>query len=1791
MIQQWLTSPECANIVKALLHTLWQGAAAAVLLSFGLRRMENPVARYRCSLAALGGVLLAGLVTWAVLNRPAPPSISAKPAPSIPTISPPTEPNQLPPLVVHFSPVEPKPMPLPWSAWLALGWLAGATGMIFRGGFKVAGAERLRHASRPLDNPQIASLLADARRAVGLTRRIRLAATDQLTSPAVVGVLVPTLILPLSLMTTLTHEQLRFILLHELAHIRRGDYLASLFQLFAEALLFFNPAVWWISRQMRIEREACCDALAIELSGAPVAYAKTLVAVAETVLSPAPTAALAFGDQPEPTSLRDRVQRLLVPGYRPALRLTWRAMLMALVVGGGLLFLSAVGTRVTVAAILSPQERIERIEKKMTELGEGSDLNLTPEQAEQAPKVEISGQVRVEDGAPLPKYFWLQTISMVKYNSSGSSTTVNSDGNFQFMTRPGQLILSAEIPGYAPAQIGPLMCSGTNRIDNLELVIGRGFTAAIEVTEAGTGKPLASARVETRHWLRGGNQTSFRETHLTTDEHGMAAMTNAADLPLEVKVNAPGHEILTTTFPNVKSGQPLKLELRPGKKTSGLVLDKVTGQPIAGATVQIRYENGPNRMRYEWDDPTRLVARSDASGRFTVDQLRSDTIYWLGISMPEHESVILERVRAGNDSLVARLGPELVVKVILTGDLSRLAKSWGGQGGKQISYVIEQNFGDDRSGFGHNADVKITNGIGYFQFTNRAASRVQIEALGNTVWRDITAPVENWQIEIAPATAAGSSDATQTPKREVVFRFQPPSGVPPRGTVEVDNQELQITNSQVRLNIPIGSRTQIEPKRMVGYWFDHWNIGRDKALWIEVTNGPGPLVVDIPLIPAGAIYAKARNTDGTLAGGLLFGVTEIKRAPGRGDSTLDGGSDSNSGTAPRQWVSGPLPLGGTYQIHGWRGNSFCVSQPINLTEAQPDAEVELQFSPGKTFDGALLDPEGKPVRDAEVKVSFNLADNHGFGLKSVFTDERGRFQFENLTPGLGEYFVTAETPGAMAERVKLKFGPQPQIIRLQPGHILAGRVVEAGTGYPIPGMEVRAMDYERSNLPMVTTKTDADGFFKFTSLGDANYAFYPNDAQLLGDHNNNAQQRFHADGRTNLTLKVKLYEWSKVKAKVPDTAVAATNVTGILMDPNFRKKLQALEQRNGSETLPEPEVTTTSGRGINKITLPTISMPVTEDADQLTQDGKLLYEMGKRDAATAKLKAALALETNNATALYYLNLAQATSAPPQLVYTALGRQKIVTQLEQIKFDQFGPMEGLPLAEVVRQVAAESKQRDPDGKGPNFVINPNPDWSGQPGAVPAGFILPKGDHGPAGGGVDPATGLPTAPVAEAGGTNSEAVDLGAFVVKLPSLTDVKLVDVLAAVVRGASEPIHYSVQDFGIVFAPGKLVQPLSTRTFEVDTNSFLNALRKGTGRQTNSIPVTALSFFSTLGVDWKSPQGKTMFYSDSRGQLYVRATEADLDKIERAIQELNSTPPQIHLKARFIEVAQNDREPFGFSAFLGQVNSNGATATASSVSSSRAEPNTASQPASAFPGGPAVSKTAMATPGASITGILTAPNFGTVMEALRQRGGFKILGEPEASTTSGRTVQMRQTTRVTIVTNFALLETATNTAMEPQTSVLETGPILETTATVLADGYTIDLPIQATITEFLGYEQPTNSIVLHDQAGRKISVPAVQPRVAVRQAGTHIKIWDGQTVVLGGLISTSVQTTQSQMPLLGNLPLLEPLFRHEAKNEIRKNLMIFVTATLVDSADNRIHTDEDLPFAQCGVPPQSSPAK
>jgi type II secretory pathway component GspD/PulD (secretin)/tetratricopeptide (TPR) repeat protein len=765
------------------------------------------------------------------------------------------------------------------------------------------------------------------------------------------------------------------------------------------------------------------------------------------------------------------------------------------------------------------------------------------------------------------------------------------------------------------------------------------------------------------------------------------------------------------------------------------------------------------------------------------------------------------------------------------------------------------------------------------------------------------------------------------------------------------------------------------------------------------------------------------------------------------------------------------------------------------------------------------------------------------------------------------------------------------------------------------------------------------------------------------------------------------------------------------------------------------------------------------DAGTLVQDGRLLYEMGKLDDAEAKLNQALVLNPDNPAALYFLNLIQQARfiresaihtvdtqkrmsqvekqwitpsskvldpsrpnpyATNTLVYTGPGRQAIVAKLDHIRLDTVS-YDSLPLSEVLRNLSEQSKLRDPERKGINFLVNPNPDLSGQPVAPRAtagGRGALGGPNAPA---IDPATGLPAANTETAGG--GEPVDVGAFIVKIPNLTDVRLADVLDAIVLVTDHPIKYTVTDFAIVFsAKGAESPQLFTREFRVDPNTFYSGLESvgsasfgsvssdsnggnggggggnnsgggGGGNNNNnsgsavvgvvnafsgagglrssgngqgggggggqnggamnplaagggqggggnlggggglqyitqislaSTPsAAARSFFNALGLNLDFP--KAVFFNDRLGKLFVKATESDLDTIERAIEMLNEVAPQVHIKARFIEVEQDDNRALGFDWYLGQF---GHSVVAQGGNpGSLTVPQNSANPIGAFPGatlantipdsGQSLFSSGMGsgagTTTAAITGILTDPNFQVVIHALQTRQGSETLAEPEVTTTSGRQTQMRATSIINVVTGFSFNNgTANNSggnsttmsigsstpqqpgvaSESPETSQVETGPILDVVPYVLTDGYTINMALIPSVTEFTGYETIPAGTIPGYNPGSTIGnlngtvLPVALPNFTVRQVVTTVNVWDNQTVVLGGLISSTVQSTKQQVPVIGDLPLVGGLFQSSSKTTQKKNLMIFVTATIVDPAGNRVHSDDELPFAQAAVPVQ-----
>jgi Flp pilus assembly secretin CpaC len=155
--------------------------------------------------------------------------------------------------------------------------------------------------------------------------------------------------------------------------------------------------------------------------------------------------------------------------------------------------------------------------------------------------------------------------------------------------------------------------------------------------------------------------------------------------------------------------------------------------------------------------------------------------------------------------------------------------------------------------------------------------------------------------------------------------------------------------------------------------------------------------------------------------------------------------------------------------------------------------------------------------------------------------------------------------------------------------------------------------------------------------------------------------------------------------------------------------------------------------------------------------------------------------------------------------------------------------------------------------------------------------------------------------------------------------------------------------------------------------------------------------------------------------------------------------------------------------------------------------------------------------------------------------------------------------------------------IQPATVPVPLGPTLDVLPHISADGYTIQLNLLPTVTEFLGYETSPYSA----QVGAINNQPPYPlPHFRVRQVVTSAIVWDGQTVMLGGLIAEKVQKLKDKIPVLGDLPLFGRLFRSEAAASVKRNLIIFVTPTIIDPAGNLIHTPDNLPYNPNTIPPQ-----
>lgn len=604
-LESLLAQPLVNAVGWALVHFVWHGAAVAAVVAVLLAVLRRASANVRYLVACVALLVLACMpivTAWCVypqpptrprmsndraenlhlslterdgargaplpqdfVERPADPdSLSVATAPLVNPSSPPARP-------LHARAAEWIEHGLPW---LVAAWLAGVLGLSARllAGWAHVQRIRRRHA-RPAAEPWPARLAELARR-LRVTRPVRLLESAIVEVPIVIGWLRPVILLPASALVGLTPHQLEALLAHELAHIRRQDYLVNLLQTIVETLLFYHPAVWWVSRRIRAEREECCDDLAVSVCGDRVVYARALASM-EEIRGTRPQLGVAADGGP----LLARIRRLVgVPAPQASRSAWWVVAAVALAVSVAL----GAGMRLSTSASQAQESEArpdnEAVEQGLVYMGQVTDHD-TGQPIESATVVVRQMLVRVEP----------ESIGKVLAESKHQTT---ADGKYSFAilpehaAKPLYIKIDVHHPKYAP-----IMGEGysLDMIRKNQQLGDPPFFAAIRLRQAGEihgqvvtpdGEPATGVRVLALTKLEinePARNFEMLRTEGSTDDQGRFRLMPSRDGRLLIYLESNNYSPLIKLMDG--RGDLGRFTLQEGITLKGRLLDSA-GQPL-----------------------------------------------------------------------------------------------------------------------------------------------------------------------------------------------------------------------------------------------------------------------------------------------------------------------------------------------------------------------------------------------------------------------------------------------------------------------------------------------------------------------------------------------------------------------------------------------------------------------------------------------------------------------------------------------------------------------------------------------------------------------------------------------------------------------------------------------------------------------------------------------------------------------------------------------------------------------------------------------------------------------------------------------------------------------------------------------------------------------------------------------------------------------------------------------------------------------------------------------------------
>ncbi len=352
-------------IAWTLIHFCWQAAAIAAFYGVAslLLARRSSQTRYAVALAALLLMLASAAITFGWQLR-----VNAVFEPAS-TLSSADTPSRFQQTVAYpfaqtasaLSTSAPSPSLPTLLPWIDGFWLMGVFVLSIRslGGWWLI--RRLRASAHTAIPAAISETFHRIASKLGLQRTVELAVSGSVSGPITIGFLRATVLLPICALTSLGPDELEVVLAHELAHVRRADFLWNLVQTFAETLFFFHPAVWWIGSCLRNERELCCDDLALELCPNPVIYARALFHLEEQ-RSRQPHLAMALDGNRPGSTLRMRILRILGEPMSHAAHTPSRAFSISVAIAGLLIL---VFPSSQVLASLHPRQAIAPVAAKV----------------------------------------------------------------------------------------------------------------------------------------------------------------------------------------------------------------------------------------------------------------------------------------------------------------------------------------------------------------------------------------------------------------------------------------------------------------------------------------------------------------------------------------------------------------------------------------------------------------------------------------------------------------------------------------------------------------------------------------------------------------------------------------------------------------------------------------------------------------------------------------------------------------------------------------------------------------------------------------------------------------------------------------------------------------------------------------------------------------------------------------------------------------------------------------------------------------------------------------------------------------------------------------------------------------------------------------------------------------------------------------------------------------------------------------------------------------------------------